>query len=91
MHNRIVKQHALIRSWSDQEADNYERVRRMLLHERGQLVRAVAQLSDQYELTRVDGAYEVIQDGRVVPSLRVRRCQDGVCVLVKPHGRPGST
>ena len=79
----------LIRSWSDQEPEEYGRVRRMLLRERGELVRAVAQLSEKYELARVEGAYEVVRDGEIVPSVRVRRCDDGVRLFIKP--RPNGT
>lgn len=83
MHKSVRMEHALIRPWSDRRAEEYGRVRRMMLQERGELVRAVAQLSEHYELARVDGAYEVVRDGEIVPSVRVRRCEDGVRLLVK--------
>ena len=83
MRKRLKRQHARIRPWSDEAAEEYGPVRRMMLRERGELVQAVTQLSEHYELRRVDGAYAVVRNGDVVPSIQVRRCQEGVRLLVK--------
>jgi len=83
----IIQAHSRIRYWSRQDANRYARVSRMMLHERGELMRAVVELSDQYELRRIDGTYQVIRDGEIVPFVQVRRCDDGVRLLVKPDAR----
>lgn len=57
-------------------------VSRMSLSQRGRIVRALDSLSGSYELERIDGQYHVTRDGRVLQSIGVYRCEDGLHLFV---------
>jgi hypothetical protein len=57
-------------------------VSRMSLSQRGRIVRALESLSGDYALARIDGKYRVTHDGKVLQSIAVYRCEDGVHLLV---------
>lgn len=67
------------------EAAEHADVQEMLVYEGGDVAQAVNQLSEPYELTGADGSYRVFCDGRVVSFIRVRLCDDGVQLLIKPN------
>jgi len=57
-------------------------VSRMSLSQRGKIVQALDSLSSDYELERIDGQYHVTRDGRVLHSINIYRCEDGVHLFV---------
>jgi hypothetical protein len=59
----------------------------MSLSDRGRIVRALESLAGDYELEKVEGMYRVARRGRVLTSLDVCRCGDGVRLFVRgaPH------
>jgi hypothetical protein len=64
------------------EAGEARPVSRMSLSQRGRIVRALESLSGDYALARIDGKYRVTHDGKILQSIGVYRCEDGVHLLV---------